>query len=133
MQSVKGEKVNILGGHSIGHSKKKVYMNMCHISDGFRYLALSILNLARSVFLPSLSMSNHNSQLALHTDSHASDIGALRWEGRKILRAKYGKPFGIGHMFIQTFLLRTADTISTQIIDLTSWDTRYIPSPQLPK
>jgi hypothetical protein len=52
-------------------------------------------------------MSNHNSQLTLHTDSHASDIGALRWEGRKILRAKfkilrakYQKPFGTGHMSI---------------------------------
>jgi hypothetical protein len=51
-------------------------------------------------------MSNHNSQLTLHTDSRASDIGALRWEGRKILRAKfkilrakYRKLFGIGHTF----------------------------------
>jgi hypothetical protein len=80
---------------------------MCHIPNGFRYLASSILNLARNIFLPSLSMSNQNSQLTLHTDSHASDIGALRREGKKILRAKfkilrskYRKPFGIGHMFI---------------------------------
>jgi hypothetical protein len=71
-----------------------MYMNMCPIPNGFRYLA-------RNIVLPSLSMSNHNSQLTLHTDSHASDIGALRWEGRKILRAKfnilrarYRKPFG---------------------------------------
>jgi hypothetical protein len=75
-------------------------MNMCPIPNGFLYLASNI-------FLPSLSMSNHSSQLTLHTDSHASDIGALRREGRKvvpakfkILRAKYRKPFGIGHMFI---------------------------------
>jgi hypothetical protein len=68
-------------------------MNMCPISNGFRYLASSI-------FLPSLSTSNQKSQLTLHTDSHASDIGALRWEGRKILRAKYRKPFEIGHTFI---------------------------------
>jgi hypothetical protein len=40
---------------------------MCHIPNGFRYLA-------RNIFLPSLSMSNHNSQLMLHTDSHASDM-----------------------------------------------------------
>jgi hypothetical protein len=52
-------------------------------------------------------MNNHNSQLTLHTNSHASDIGALRREGKKILRtkfkilrAKYRKQFGIGHMFI---------------------------------
>jgi hypothetical protein len=70
IQSVPGGKVNILEGHSIGHSKKKVYMNMCPIPNGFRYLA-------RNIFLPSRSMSNHNSQLTLHTDSHASDIGAL--------------------------------------------------------
>jgi hypothetical protein len=73
---------------------------MCPIPNGFQYLA-------RNTFLPSLSMRNHNSQLTLHTDSHASDFGALRWERRKtlcakfkILRAKYRKPFGMGHMFI---------------------------------
>jgi hypothetical protein len=89
------------------HSKEKVYVNMCPIPNGFRYLARSTLNLVRNIFLPSLSMSNLNSQMTLHTDSHASDIGALRWEGRKILRAKfkilrakYRNPFGIGHMFI---------------------------------
>jgi hypothetical protein len=87
-------------------------MNMCPIPNGFRYLGRSILNLARNVFLPSLSMSNHNSQLTLHTDSHDSDVGALPWEGRKILRAKfkilrpkYRKPFGLGHMFIYIFFL----------------------------
>jgi hypothetical protein len=57
-------------------------MNMCSIPKGFPYLARCILNLARNIFLPSLSMSNHNSQLTLHTDSHASDIGALRGEGK---------------------------------------------------
>jgi hypothetical protein len=73
---------------------------MCLIPNGFRYLA-------RNIFIPFLSMSNHNSQLMLHTDSYASDIGALRREGRKvlrgkfkILRTKYRKPFGIGHIFI---------------------------------
>jgi hypothetical protein len=82
-------------------------MNICPIPNCFRYLARSILNLAPNIFLPSLSVSNHNSQLTLHTDSNASDIGALRWERRKILRAKfkilrtkYHKPFGIGYMFI---------------------------------
>jgi hypothetical protein len=87
--------------------RKEVYMNMCPIPNGFRYLARGILNLARNIFLPSLSISNHNSQLTLHTDSHASEIGALRRERRKILRAefkilrsKYRKTFGIGHVFI---------------------------------
>ena len=35
------------------------------------------------------------------------------------------KPFGIGHMFIQTFLLRMTDTMNSQNIDLSSWDTLY--------
>jgi hypothetical protein len=69
---------------------------MCHIPNGFRYLASSILYLASNIFLSSLSVSNHKSQLTLHTDSHASDIGAKF----KILHAKYRKLFGIGHMFI---------------------------------
>jgi hypothetical protein len=47
IQGVPRGKVNSLGDHSIGHSKKKVYMN------GFRYLGRSILNLARNIFLPS--------------------------------------------------------------------------------
>jgi hypothetical protein len=46
VQGVPGGKVSILGGHSIGHSKKKVYMNMRPIPNGFRYLAPNI-------FLPS--------------------------------------------------------------------------------
>jgi hypothetical protein len=36
IQSVPGGKVNILGGHSIGHSKQEiVYMYMCPIPNGF--------------------------------------------------------------------------------------------------
>jgi len=34
------------------------------------------------------------------------------------------KPFGIGHVFI--FLLRMTDTMNSQNIDLSSWDTLYI-------
>jgi hypothetical protein len=98
---------------------------MCHIPSGFQYLA-------HNIFFPSLSMSNHNSQLTLHTDSHTSNGGTLRWEGRKILRAKfkilrakYQKLFRIGHMFINIFL-RMTDTITSQNIDLSSWDTLYM-------
>jgi hypothetical protein len=35
------------------------------------------------------------------------------------------KPFGIGHMYIYIFLLRMADTVTSQNIDLSSWDTLY--------
>jgi hypothetical protein len=36
------------------------------------------------------------------------------------------KPFGIGHMFIWSFLLRMTDTMASQNIVLSSWDTLYI-------
>jgi hypothetical protein len=35
------------------------------------------------------------------------------------------KPFGIGHMYIYTFLLRMTDIVASQNIDLSSWDTLY--------
>jgi hypothetical protein len=35
------------------------------------------------------------------------------------------KPFGIGHMYIYTFLLRMTDTVTSKNIDLSSWDTLY--------
>jgi hypothetical protein len=37
IQSIHGGKVNILGGHSVGHSKQRsVYMYMCPIPNTFR-------------------------------------------------------------------------------------------------
>jgi hypothetical protein len=46
IQDVAGGKVNIRGGHSIGHLKKKVDLSMCPIPNCFRYLA-------RNIFRPS--------------------------------------------------------------------------------
>jgi hypothetical protein len=73
-----------------------------------------------------------------HTDSHASYSGAVWRERRTILGAKFKllyseialswKPFGIGHMQIHTFLLRMTDTMTSQNIDISSWDTLYKPS-----
>jgi hypothetical protein len=34
--------VYILGGHSIGHSKQKLYMYMCPISNGFQLLHCTV-------------------------------------------------------------------------------------------
>jgi len=58
---------------------------------------------------------DYNSQLTLHTDSHASYSGAVRREERAILGAKFKhlyieitlsrKSFGIGHKYIYTFCL----------------------------
>jgi oligoribonuclease (3'-5' exoribonuclease) len=42
IQNVPGGKVNILGGHSIGHSKQEVYMYMCPIPNSFRDRAISL-------------------------------------------------------------------------------------------
>jgi hypothetical protein len=53
IHDVPGGKVSILGDHIIGHSKKKVCMNVCPIPNCFLYVARSILNLARNIFLPS--------------------------------------------------------------------------------
>jgi hypothetical protein len=35
------------------------------------------------------------------------------------------KPFGVGHMYIYIFLLRMTDTITSENIDLSFWDTLY--------
>jgi hypothetical protein len=35
------------------------------------------------------------------------------------------KPFGVGHAYIYTFLLRMIDTVTSQSIDFFSWDTLY--------
>jgi hypothetical protein len=43
IQSVQGGKVDILRGHSIGHSKQKyVHIYMCPIPNGFRDRAISL-------------------------------------------------------------------------------------------
>jgi hypothetical protein len=36
IQSVSRGKINTMGGHSIGHSRQKVYMYICSIPNGFR-------------------------------------------------------------------------------------------------
>jgi hypothetical protein len=37
------------------------------------------------------------------------------------------KLFGIGHMYMYTFLLRMTDTMTSQNIDLSLWDILYKP------
>jgi hypothetical protein len=104
-QSVPRGKVNIPRGHSIGHSKQKVYMNMYPIPNVNRKICdkkeiLRVRTVSNtsiycssdrvgtvynkcSKILPSTSM-----QVTLHTDSRASDSGAAGREGRTILGAK---------------------------------------------
>jgi hypothetical protein len=42
IQGVSKGKFNILGGHSIGHSKQKAFMYMCPLSNGFRDRDISL-------------------------------------------------------------------------------------------
>jgi hypothetical protein len=35
------------------------------------------------------------------------------------------KPFGIGHMYIHTFMLTMTDTMTSKNVDLSSWNTLY--------
>jgi hypothetical protein len=94
-------------------------------------LAPSILNLGSNIFLPSPSMSNYNSQLTLHPDSHASDIGSLRWKeniARQIQNTECQIPETVRnrtHVHINFFFLRMTDTMTFQNIDLYSWRTLY--------
>jgi hypothetical protein len=56
IHGVAGGMFYILGGHSIGHSKQKLYMDMCPIPNGFRDTAISLyrgLAWAPSIVLPS--------------------------------------------------------------------------------
>jgi hypothetical protein len=81
-----------------------------------------------------VSINTHNGQLTLHTDSHAGEEDYI---GRQIQllyseTALSRKPFGIGHMYIYTLLLRMTDTMTSQNIDLSSWDTLYIEGEVLP-
>jgi hypothetical protein len=44
-KDVSAGKMNILGGHSIGHSKEKMYMYLCPIPNGFRDRAISLYSM----------------------------------------------------------------------------------------
>jgi hypothetical protein len=48
IQIIPGEKVDIIGGHSIGHSKQKFYMHVCPIPNGFRDRAISLYSNRRA-------------------------------------------------------------------------------------
>jgi hypothetical protein len=115
---------------------KKLCTNMFPIPNGFQDRAGIYCSSDRvgtvyskcSKIPPSTPM-----QLTLHTDSHASDSGVAGREGRTLLSAQDNplcsqmalsrKPFGIGHMFIQSFMLRMTVTMTSQNIDISFWDT----------
>jgi hypothetical protein len=50
IKNVPGGNINILGGHSIGHSKQKVYMYMCPIPNGVRDRAILLCNVLCTLY-----------------------------------------------------------------------------------
>jgi hypothetical protein len=62
IQNVPGGKVSTLGGHSIGHSKQKVYMYMYPIPNSFRDRAISLYS---TLYRRADAMSSHELQSAL--------------------------------------------------------------------
>jgi len=69
----------------------------------------------------------------IHSDSRASDSGAVRRQGRTIFDAKYkllysetalsGNPFAIEHMYRNSFMLTMTDIVTSQNTELSSLDT----------
>jgi hypothetical protein len=82
------------------------------LSASWRSFMLAITSIMRS---SNSSLSTYISQLTIHTDSHASYSGTVRWQWRTILGAQskllYSeiavsrKPHAIGHTYIYTFCL----------------------------
>jgi hypothetical protein len=147
IQSVPRGKVNILGGHSMCHSKQKLYMYMCPILNGFRYRASSLYSskivdkkkryyvlfvipvfIVQVTTLVQCNYYNTFSKIAPSTSVHfASHVRT--WLVARLYSeiALSQKPFMIGHTYIYTFiLLRITNTMTSQSIDLSSWDTGII-------
>jgi hypothetical protein len=98
-QSVPGGKINIVGGHSIRHSKKKKYIHVdcitCTVSTG-----------------------NRNSMQDLFP---IQSFGTVQWS------SSFTKTFrNRTRLCAHFFLLRMTDTETSQIIDLPFWDTCII-------
>jgi hypothetical protein len=69
---------------------------------------------------------NTFSKIPLSTSMHfAPPVRAWRVARLYSEIAVSRKPFGIGHMYIYTFLLRMTDTMTSHNIDLSSWDILY--------
>jgi hypothetical protein len=61
IQDVPGGKVSILGGDNIGHSRKKNYMCMCPIPNGFQDSVISLYSskiVNKKELLPTVSHSD---------------------------------------------------------------------------
>jgi hypothetical protein len=69
------------------------------------------------------TMTSQNIDLPSRSRAGGTDNTGRPSQTTKIALSR--KPFGIGHMFIQSFLLRMTDTMTSQNTDLSSWDILY--------
>jgi hypothetical protein len=132
IQGIPGEKVSILGRHSIGHSKQtKLYVYMCPIPNGFRDRAISLYSskivdkkdILRTVSDTGAYCYKWQSWYILPSIIHFRKFHRqhqctlqLVWvHGLLLVCTVYivlyseialsRKPFGMGHMYIYTFCL----------------------------
>jgi hypothetical protein len=143
---VPGGKVNIVGGHSIGHSKQNVCMYVCLIPNSFWDRTMDVMarikerqdalrRVAKCVDVDSgifeivlykvnctnfVTWTTNTNIRKVHNISFLSTILELYSE-----MALYRKPLRVGHIYIYTFLLRMTDTMTSQNIDISSWDNLY--------
>jgi hypothetical protein len=117
---------NSSSGSTIGEAVNVQHISIFGICEDVRHFTQNSYD---------VTINSHNGQLTLDTDSHASDSGTVWRERRTILGAiskllyskiaLFRKPFGIGHMYIYALLPKMTDTVTSQNINLSSWDTVY--------
>jgi hypothetical protein len=125
IQRVPGGKVNIPGGHSIGHSKKRNLYEHVSYSELFPIFGAQ--------YFPSLPLYDQSRQ---PTDASHRFTCFRQWrirvgERENIARQIQNTSRQISetgrtrtHVYVN-FFLRMTDTMTSQNIDLSSWDTLY--------
>jgi hypothetical protein len=152
MPGAPGGKVNFLGDHSCGHSKQNLFMYTCRIPNGFRDRIISLYSskivdkkeILRTVSNTGTYCSSdkvgtvylvqyilENCTVNIHALSNPCEdmacCSSVQCTVYCIVKyvALSRKPFGIEHTYIHTFLLRVTDTMTSQNIELSSWDTLH--------
>jgi hypothetical protein len=120
---------------------RKVHMYMCPIPSGFRHRAISLYS-SEIVNMKEILRTVSNAGIYCSSDevgtvylvqysyifaNCTANINALcnSCEDMACCSTVPRKPFGIGHMYTFTSLLRITDTMTSQNIDLSSWNTLY--------
>jgi hypothetical protein len=145
---VPGGKANILGSHNIGHSKQKKCICTCFLFRTVseielfhrtvpklfirkRYYVLFLIPvfIAHVTKLVQFTQYNTFSKIPPSTSMHFA-TRVRTWRVARLYSeiALSRKPFGIGHTYIYTFLLRMTDTVASQNVDLSSWGNVYTES-----